>query len=289
MNTIQNPHVDAYLRSKYAGVFSEAAITNHLRDYVGMEYASQMINWVLQEYPHPEKILDIGSGFGSFVLLCRKNDIDAVGIELSDFEVNFARERLMNQCPQDDPKRIYLNGDALHIPFPDQSFGAVTLFNVMEHINDTKALLTEVNRVLKTGGHLFVVCPNYAAFRKEAHYHIPWIPGLPRSFAQYYIHLFGKNPQFFEESIFCTTHLGVLHALSKGGFRIFHDAHEDFKEKLTDLDSIRIHKIRMIAKLCKKYHMLWLISLLIRASVLKNKIFFLNPIRDSTIVHAVKN
>ena len=289
MSNIDDPRVEAYLRAKYADVFSEEAIRGHLKDYVGRGYASQMIQWVLQEYPGADKILDVGSGFGSFVLLCRENGIEAVGMELSDFEVYFARDRLRQQRPQDDPEQVYIHGDALHMPFPDQSFDVVTLFNVLEHVDDTKNLISEVNRVLRPRGHLFSVSPNYSAFRREAHYHIPWIPWLPRSFAKCYIRLFGKNPQFFEESIFYTTHLGILRTLGKAGFLIYPVAYDGYKPKLANPDTIKNGTIRMIVALCKRYHMLWLISLAIQTTILKKKLIFFNPFKDSTVVHAVKN
>lgn len=50
-------------------------------------------------------------------------------------------------------------GRAEELPFPDGSFDAVCLFDVLEHLEDDRAALAEVRRVLKPGGLLFISVP----------------------------------------------------------------------------------------------------------------------------------
>jgi SAM-dependent methyltransferase len=52
-------------------------------------------------------------------------------------------------------------GDALNLPFPDESFDVVIISEVMEHIHDDKGVLAEMVRVLRPGGRIAVTVPRY--------------------------------------------------------------------------------------------------------------------------------
>jgi SAM-dependent methyltransferase len=114
--------------------------------------------------------------------------------------------------PHDDPETVYLIGDARKLDIPPSSLDAVTLWNVLEHVDDWREVLASAARFLKPGGLLFVICPNYMAWRQEAHYHVSWKPKflLPRDKASQYLRSLGRNPAFFESSIFYRTNWEVL-------------------------------------------------------------------------------
>ncbi|MGH6678953.1 MAG: class I SAM-dependent methyltransferase, partial [Bradyrhizobium sp.] len=137
-----------------------------------------------------------------------------------DFEVEFARRRLRLVRPQDDAEAVYRLGSFLDFPAPAASFDVVTFWNVLEHIEDLNATLSIVGRILRTGGLVYVVCPNYFAWRLEAHYHVPWKPNplLPREKAVAYLRSLGRDPTFFETAIFRRTNWEVLGTLRRLGF-----------------------------------------------------------------------
>ncbi len=54
-----------------------------------------------------------------------------------------------------------MEGDALNLPFPDDSFDVVIISEVMEHIPDDKGVLAEMVRVLKPGGRIAITVPRY--------------------------------------------------------------------------------------------------------------------------------
>jgi len=87
-----------------------------------------------------KKILDLGSGDGSFVNVCKENNIDAFALDAYSQKINFENDKL---------------------PYDDEYFDFVTLTSLIEHIVNPKILLQEINRVLKKNGFVIVTTPNF--------------------------------------------------------------------------------------------------------------------------------
>jgi SAM-dependent methyltransferase len=266
-----------YLLSQYAGVLSEEQILRHIRDHVGLEIAEQQVDLVLEVAGEGASILDVGSGYGSFVLAARKKGLHAVGIETAPFEVGYARARLSEEVLGVDDEKVYLNGSGLELPLGSESFDAVTLWNVLEHVEDYKRLLKECIRVLKPEGFLFIVCPNYTALRREAHYQIFWPPFLSKRLGSLYLRLRGRNPAFFERNIFYRSNWGVLFTLKSHGLKIF----DIRKSKIEKPDSIGNPKVRDAVAFLHRAHLSRILHVLLRLS-------FLNPFKNSVFVYARK-
>ena len=270
-------------------MFGEEQINLHIQQYVGLGFASQMVDWVFSSSTNTKKLLDIGSGFGSFVFLCRAKGVDAFGIELMDYEVGYARRRLMTEKPDDDPEFVYRKGNALQIPFPKEHFDTVTLWNVLEHIQDYGRLLHEVHRVMKSGGDVYIVCPNYLAFRKEAHYQVPWIPMMPRALAIFYLRLFKKDPSYFRESIFYRTNWGVLFTLRENGFRLKTDNEESYLQKILNPQMISNMRKRSVMMFLRRIGLSGIIVLFFRIRFLPRYFKLYNPIKNSIVLHVMKS
>ena len=54
---------------------------------------------------------------------------------------------------------MFIQGNALNLPFPDNHFTHIICSEVLEHLVDYKKALIEINRVLKPGGTLAVSVP----------------------------------------------------------------------------------------------------------------------------------
>lgn len=213
------PSVRAHLREEYAGVFGDDRLERHIDDYVGTAVAERDVLLLAQHDPAPAEVLDVGCGYGSFVLVARQHGYRAVGIDLAPTEVAFARERLAQERPDDDPDDAYRLHSATTLPFPDDSFDAVTMWNVLEHLEDRATAIAEAGRVLRPGGSLYLVAPNYAALRREAHYGLPWPPGLTGRAAEAYLRARGRDPRFFREQVFPCTAGQVRRELWAAGFQ----------------------------------------------------------------------
>jgi demethylmenaquinone methyltransferase/2-methoxy-6-polyprenyl-1,4-benzoquinol methylase len=82
------------------------------------------------------------------------------------------------------PRLPFVAGDAMRLPFGDETFDAVTISFGLRNVADPSGALTEMRRVTRTGGRL-VVCefsqPTYAPFRKVyAEYLMKALPAVAK-------------------------------------------------------------------------------------------------------------
>jgi SAM-dependent methyltransferase len=57
------------------------------------------------------------------------------------------------------------------VPYPDNTFGLILSHEVLEHVQDDRAALAEMARVLKPGGRAIIFCPNrWYPFETHGHY-----------------------------------------------------------------------------------------------------------------------
>ena len=110
-------------------------------------------------------VLDLGCGAGrhSFEALRRGASVVAVDLD----EELLQQVALLGAAMVDEgqtPPGAALSAtrsDALHLPFPDQTFDHVIVSEVLEHIHGDEAAMAEIARVLKTGGAAAVTVPRY--------------------------------------------------------------------------------------------------------------------------------
>lgn len=98
--------------------------------------------------PKGGRVLDVGSGTGALAaaLLEGVEDATVIGIEPAESYVAYSRERLR------DERLRFEQGDALAIPFEDDSFdGALALLILQELLDEPKAV-QEMCRVTHAGG-----------------------------------------------------------------------------------------------------------------------------------------
>lgn len=89
-----------------------------------------------------ERVLDIGCGTGSHLLLLNKLGLDISGIDASPYMLAKARKRLGNRC-------TLKTGTAEDLPFADNEFDIVVLINTLEFMDNPLKVLREAGRVAK--------------------------------------------------------------------------------------------------------------------------------------------
>jgi len=118
-----------------------------------------------------ERVLDLGCGAGRFVAALSGAGADPVGVELAEG----ALERARRNVPGADLRLVEADGS---LPLGHGEIDLVWCSEVLEHVPDTVAFLTEARRVLKRGGRLLATVPDHGRLRRvlialgrhEAHY-----------------------------------------------------------------------------------------------------------------------
>lgn len=110
--------------------------------------------------PVKGKILDIGAGTGDFLLECKNQNWDILGIE-----------------PNDKAKGIALGkgikfGDTIE-KLESNSFDVITMWHVLEHVPDVEHQVAELKRLLKPSGTIIIAVPNFKSYDAN-HYKEFW-------------------------------------------------------------------------------------------------------------------
>ena len=107
-----------------------------------------------------ERVLDVGcgTGFGTEGLLAYTDDV--VGVDQSTHQLDKACERFEN-----GPAVTLSRGDAENLPFGDDTFDAAWSSGSIEYWPRPIRGLREMHRVVKPGGKVVVVGPNYPKTR----------------------------------------------------------------------------------------------------------------------------
>jgi SAM-dependent methyltransferase len=132
-------------------------------------------------------LLDMGCGAGrhafeSFRRGARVVAFDYSAAELKDVAGLFAAMRDAGEAGA-DPASLAApaNGDALALPFPDDTFDRVIASEVLEHVTDDQRSLDEIFRVLKPGGTLAATVPSWlpeqVCWALSDEYHAPFVEG----------------------------------------------------------------------------------------------------------------
>jgi 2-polyprenyl-3-methyl-5-hydroxy-6-metoxy-1,4-benzoquinol methylase len=100
-----------------------------------------------------ERVLDVGCGDGTFADALRGHGAHVVGIDL-------AEEPLRRAHARDPELELKLVDGEGPWPLEDASFDAVWAGEVIEHVLDTATWLSEVRRVLRSGGSLLLSTPD---------------------------------------------------------------------------------------------------------------------------------
>lgn len=130
-------------------------------------YLSKMaaVRAFIEAKPSTSKILDLACGEGVIVEEFQKKRYDIYGLDLN-YESDYVKK-----------------GDARDLPYNDSTFDIVLFLDALEHLSyeDQSTALSEINRILKPKGYLFLSVPNLAHFNSRFQFFFKGVLDRPDS------------------------------------------------------------------------------------------------------------
>ena len=160
------------------------------------------------------KVLEVGCGIGKDARFLTENGIDYIGLDYSFRTLGLAQKHFdfVGLCKR------FVNGDAVALPFADNTFGQAISIGVIHHIVGTPEACRELMRVTEPGGTVRVMFYN----RESYHYalvnwvvrpliwlmlHLPVLEAFLRWAPDKYRHLYAISRQhgFSRERLLATS------------------------------------------------------------------------------------
>lgn len=133
--------------------------------------AENSAGYLLPHLRSGQALLDIGCGPGTITLGLAQLVDPGQTVGLDRAELPLVQARVMAR-EQGRRNLGFAVGDAYQLDFPDKSFDVVHAHQVLQHLTDPVAALTEMRRVCRPGGVVAVRDADYAA--------MTWYPSDPR-------------------------------------------------------------------------------------------------------------
>lgn len=132
-------------------------------------------------------VVDLASGEGYGAAWIAEVAGLVTGIDIDPASVQHARARYAGHKNLE-----FVIGDIQALPFADNCADAVTCFEAIEHVENPRAVVEEVVRVLRPGGLLLVSTPNKAVYaderdyNNEFHVHEFYLPDLEMLLGEFF-------------------------------------------------------------------------------------------------------
>lgn len=110
------------------------------------------LKW-LKDLPSGSNVLEVGSGSGQFIRAFKQKhpEWECFGSDISATALDYAKKT-------NDGVNYDLAQENV-LPYPDNNFSAVLVFDVLEHVKNPQNIVSEIFRVLKPGGKFYCFVP----------------------------------------------------------------------------------------------------------------------------------
>lgn len=98
-------------------------------------------------------LLDVGSGTGAFVHEMKERGWQVTGLEPDQGARKVAKESFA----------VELEDIRTFFELPAESFDAITLWHVLEHVHELHGYMDQLKKLLKKEGRIFIAVPNYTS------------------------------------------------------------------------------------------------------------------------------
>src|SRR5665647_2153321 len=104
-------------------------------------------------------ILDVGCGTGAFLHTMQLSGWKITGLEPDET----ARKKALELY------KLNLDSSEKLFSLPAESFDAITMWHVLEHVHELHEYIKRLKELLKPGGKLFIAVPNYTSYDEKVY------------------------------------------------------------------------------------------------------------------------
>lgn len=145
------PVKDIYLEDYFRGANNGFGYANYDMDKQATKHTFALfLDNIEKLLPARGKLLDIGAATGYFMNIAAERGWQASGLEMSDWAASKGRSRGLDIA----------TGTLESNNFQDDSFDAITMWDVIEHMPDPKSALERSFKLLKQGGVVAINTPD---------------------------------------------------------------------------------------------------------------------------------
>ena len=122
------------------------------------DYPTKLATYLFKRFEmrKGEKFLEIGCGRGEFLTAFSALGLDCTAVDMSDFSVESLKKF--------NVKKADVSSSPL--PYPDNSFDIIYHKSLIEHLYSPDNLMKETYRVLKPGGKVIILTPDWVSVMK---------------------------------------------------------------------------------------------------------------------------
>jgi len=155
-----------YVRNAFAGIARRYVLANHVLS-LGIDVLWRRRTARCVAATTPERILDLATGSGDLAVELQRRCPRALVLG-DDFSLPMMREAQARRLER------LVAADGTNLPFQDGGFDVVTVAFGLRNMASWPGALSEMRRVLRPGGHLFVL-----------DFSLPRLPGLRQAYLFY--------------------------------------------------------------------------------------------------------
>lgn len=185
--------------------------------------------------PNAKKILDMGSGCGTFMFYGFIHNYDMYGIDPSKWKFRFNEMKARDYSYPSEWINRFIIGYGENLPFEDNFFDCVSTYQTLEHVQNLDLVLKEMLRVIKSEGGIHLKFPDYVS-TFEGHYLVPWLPFFPKRLAMMYLRLL-KKPVLGLDTLQYITRNDIIKRIS----RICKEK-SSWKSKIIDVKKVKVER-----------------------------------------------
>jgi len=141
-----------------------------------------------------KRVLDLGCGTGELAVRMNLLGFETVGIDVNERTLELAR---ILAAENGLLETTFVKSSAERLPFAENSFDIVTMFSVLEHVDDQiliNKLMPELKRICR--GLVYILVPNKLKVSDD-HTGLKFVCWMPKRLAEIYIKARGPKYRYF--------------------------------------------------------------------------------------------